>query len=99
MNENTFCIEDVSCYLNTTGGLLELLIEKCLNKDKKSVTTRGALKDLISNHIPTYNLVRDYGCIVDCVHILHDRIERATEMLESIIKKELKNRDRKTNSN
>ena len=87
--DSHYCIEDVSCYLNTTKGLFAFLIEKCFEDSAESVMTREAILDT-RKHKQANKLLCSYGHISSCLTILSDRVQEAAAMLERITEARLK---------
>ena len=90
--EKTFTpgINNVSCYLQNTVSILEMLIDKYFCDSFESVTNKDTLCVLSTNNFNNnttgraFEVVRTYGVVSDCIHVLQDRLEEAIRICEEI---------------
>ena len=86
-----FTLDEVQCHLDMTATLAETISEKCLKAHRNYVSNKKVLSILGKDNFnggttgETYEYVRCYGQIEDCVLILEDRIRIASSMLDKII--------------
>ena len=85
-------VEDVQCFIEVTASLVELLREKCLRASRESICNEDVTRALASINEGAYDLIINYGRIVDTVTIIGDRLEQAACMLDSIVTSELERR-------
>ena len=87
--------DDVAIYLWTTATLAWTILDKCFENAAWVVDSKEAYAALVNNGLnggktrETYEFVRAYEQIGDCLRILQDRIETAAEMCEGIAEREV----------
>lgn len=83
MKSQQMDIASVSCYLSVTANIATMLEDKFLRTNRDSIG-KPEVYHALFDHKEAYNLIRDYGYIANCVHLLEERISEAVKMLDDL---------------